>query len=302
LKLVETGARPEDILAMESQVRQAESGLEVARSMSLSKSWEQDIDMAQARYDQAKAGLDASKAIEKAKSWEAEIAASEAAVKQAETALELAKEALGYATITAPISGTVSKRNLDTGSMANPAMPLFTIVNVNNVKAIVDVPEASLHRIPKEGRVTISAVGLSAPMSGRITLISPVIKPVSRTASLEISIDNSSRRLRPGSFARVNITLNAKENVTLIRRSAIVEGNNGNEGSYVFVLENDRSVKRKIETGIVKSDVVEVLSGLQVGEKVIISGQNQLKDGDRVKASNNLSQTSKINEEICGQV
>jgi len=173
-KLVETGARAEDIQAMELQIKAAESGLAIARSMSESKSWEQDIEMAQSGYNQAKAGVEATKALVEAKSWEAEIAGAEAGVKQAETGLELAKEALSYATVTAPISGTISQRNLDTGGMANPAMPIFTIVSANNVKAVIEAPEQSLVRMSKENKAKITAAGLSEPMEGQITLISPV--------------------------------------------------------------------------------------------------------------------------------
>ncbi len=285
LKLVETGAREEDIRAMELQVKQAESGLEVAKVMAETRSWEQDIQTAEAHYNQAKAGLDTAMALVKAKSWEAEIAGAEAAVKQAETALELAKEALSYAEITAPISGTISKRNLDVGGMANPAFPIFTIVSMNNVKAIVDVSEANLYRISPSSKVNVSVAGLTESMAGQITLISPIIKPGSRTAEVEISIDNSSRKLKPGAFARVDIVLDTHDNVLLVRRSAILEDKTSSNSTikYVYVLEDNKSVRKNIETGITQGDVAEVLSGLKPGENVIVSGQNQIKDGEKVK-------------------
>ncbi|MGQ9607742.1 MAG: efflux RND transporter periplasmic adaptor subunit [bacterium] len=290
LKLVETGAREEDIRAMELQVKQAESGLEVAKVMAETRSWEQDIQTAEAHFNQAKAGLETAKALEKAKSWEAEIASAEAAVKQAETALELAKEALSYATITAPISGTISKRSLDVGSMANPAIPLFTIVNVKNVKAIVDITEANLYRISPSSKVSVSVAGLPDWLTGQITLISPIIKPGSRTAEVEISIDNSSQKIKPGAFARVDIILDTHYNVFLVRRSAILEDkiNSNSTIKYVYVLEGNKSVRKNIETGIIQSDIAEVLSGLNRGENVIVSGQNQIKDGEKVKLASIL--------------
>lgn len=288
LKLVETGARPEDILAMESQVRQAEAGLELIRKTVQTKSWEQDIRMAQARYDQAKAVLDTAVAMERAKSWEAEIAAAEANVKQAETALELSKEALGYATITAPIDGIVSKREFDAGNMANPAMPLFTIVNMNTVKVIVEVPESSLHKVSRNSKIKIYAAGVDEPIEGQISLISPVIKQASRTASMEILIDNSKGLLKPGSFVKVNIVTDFKENTLLVRRSAVLEDKENTEDKYVFVVENDKSFKKKVKTGIANGDMVEVIDGLRSGEKVIVSGQNQVKDGTNVKITNNI--------------
>ncbi len=279
LKLVETGAREEDIKAMELQVKSAESGLALARSLWATKSWEKDISLAQSHYNQAKAGYDAAKALEKAKSWEAEIASAEAGVKQAETALALAKEALSYATITAPISGTISKRNYDVGSMANPAMPMFTIVNMNNVKAVIDVPEANLKDISYGTKALISSATFSKPITGQVTLISPVVKPTSRTASVEISIDNTDHRLKPGTFARINIPLAVKNDAIIINRSSVIEErNNSGITRYVYVVIGDRAVRRNVEIGIESSDKLEVISGLQPNDKVIVSGQNLIKD------------------------
>lgn len=287
LKLVEIGARPEDIQAMELQIKAAESGLTIAKSMSDSKSWEQDIEMAKSRYDQAKAMLDSAKSLVIAKSWEAEIAGSEAGVKQAETGLALAKEALSYATVTAPISGTVSKRNLDTGGMANPAMPMFTIVSMNIVKAIVEVPEANLSELPLNGNISIAVTGITEPVTGQITLVSPVVKPTSRTATVEITIDNSSHKLKPGAFARVNIPLKVNNNVVLVGRSAIIDDKESKElgSKYAFIVDKDKIIKRKVEIGIAQGDTIEVVSGIQAGEKVVIAGQNLIKDGEIVKVS-----------------
>jgi RND family efflux transporter MFP subunit len=287
LKLVEIGARPEDIQAMELQIKAAESGLTIAKSMSDSKSWEQDIEMTKSRYDQAKAMLDSAKSLVSAKSWEAEIAGAEAGVKQATTGLALAKEALSYATVTAPISGTVSKRNLDTGGMANPAMPMFTIVSMNIVKAIVEVPEANLSGLPLNGNISITVTGITEPVKGQITLVSPVVKPASRTATVEITIDNSSRKLKPGAFAKVNIPLKINNNVVLVGRSAIIDDRESKElgSKYAFIVDKDKIIKRKVEIGIAQGDTIEVVSGIQAGEKVVTAGQNLVKDGEIVKVS-----------------
>ena len=287
LKLVEIGARPEDIQAMELQIKAAESGLTIAKSMSDSKSWEQDIEMTKSRYDQAKAMLDSAKSLVGAKSWEAEIAGAEAGVKQADTGLALAKEALSYATVTAPISGTVSKRNLDTGGMANPAMPMFTIVSMNIVKAIVEVPEANLSGLPLNGNISVTVTGITEPVKGQITLVSPVVKPASRTATVEITIDNSSHKLKPGAFAKVNIPLKINNNVVLVGRSAIIDDRESKElgSKYAFIVDKDKIIKRKVEVGIAQGDTIEVVSGIQVGEKVVTAGQNLVKDGEIVKVS-----------------
>ena len=285
LILVETGARAEDILAVESQVKQAESGLELARSMAETRSWEKDIEMARAGRNQAKAMLEAAKALEKAKSWEAEITAAETGLKQAQAALDMAGEMLSNATITAPIGGIVAKRFMDEGAMAAPAAPLFIIVDMDKVKAVVDVTEANLARVSLDDTADISVAALPGEkIKGQVAMVSPTVNPMSRTTAVEIVIDNPSHRLKPGMFANVTIPMDIHENAVVIPRSTVIEDRISHK-NYVFVVNNDTSVRREIEIGIARSDRVEVLSGVDAGEKMVVSGQRYLKDGERVKVA-----------------
>jgi RND family efflux transporter MFP subunit len=287
LKLVETGAREEDILAMESQVKQAEAGLELARSMAETRSWEKDIEMAQAGYNQAKAALEATQALENAKSWEAEITGARTGLEQAQTALELAKEMLSNATITAPISGIISKRFMDEGSMASPATPLFTVVAIDKVKAVVDVPEANINKVSPSKKASVSVGAYKEPFDGKITLISPTLKAMSRTTTVEITIDNPSHKLKPGMFARVTIPVEVQEEAILVRRSAVIEDKESGS-KHLFVVNGNVAKMREIQAGIVRSDFIEVLSGVKPGEKVVVSGQNYLEDGEQVNVVKGL--------------
>lgn len=283
LKLVETGARKEDILAVEAQVKQAEAALELSRSMTETRSWEKDIEMAQAGYNRAKAALETAQAMEKARSWEAEITAAETGLKQVQAALELAKEMLSNATITAPISGIVSRRFLDEGAMAVPAAPLFTIVNMDQVKAVVDVTEANISKVSSDKTAYVSVDSLQGErIEGQITMVSPTVEPISRTASVEITVDNASHKLKPGMFARVSIPVETHEDAIVVGRSVVVEDRISG-GKYLFVVSGNTSSKREVTMGIARSDRVEILSGVQVGEKVVVSGQHFLKDGERVQ-------------------
>jgi len=283
LKLVETGARDEDILAVESQVRQAEAGLELAKSMAETRSWEKDIEMAQAGYNQAKAGLEAAKALEKARSWEAEITAARTGLKQAQAGRDLAQEMLSNATITAPISGVVSKRFMDKGAMAAPAAPLFIIVDMDKVKAVVDVTEASIARVSPDGTAYVSVEAFPGEqIAGKITMISPTINAMTRTASVEIAIDNPSHKLKPGMFANVTIPIDVHENTIVVRRSAVIEDRISGK-RHLFVINNNTTVRREVEAGITGSDKIEILSGVSAGEKIAVSGQHYLRDGEQVK-------------------
>jgi RND family efflux transporter MFP subunit len=269
-------------------VKQAEAALVLARSTAETRSWEQDIEMAQAGYNQAKAGLETAKALENAKSWEAEITAAETGLKQAEAALELAKEMLSNATITAPISGIIADRFMDEGSMAAPGVPLFNVVNMDQVKAVIDVTEANINKISSIKTAYVSVEALPGEViEGQITMISPTVKPMSRTISVEIAIDNAEYKIKPGMFAKVYIPVEVHENAVVVGRSAIVDDRISG-GKYVFVVNNGTSNRRQIETGITRSDRVEILSGIQTGEKVVVSGQHFLEDGEKVQIAKTL--------------
>jgi len=206
LKLLDEGAREEDIQAVEAQVKQAEAALELAQKMADTKSWEKDIAMANAQVNQAEAALETAMALKKAKSWETEIIGAETSVEQAQVALELAEKKLSDTFITATISGIVSMRNVDQGDMASQQNPLFQIVDMDVVKAKVSITEADLYKIQVGDEAEVFVDALSEPVKGTVTLISPIIDKMSRTATVEITVDNEDYKLRPGMFARAKLS------------------------------------------------------------------------------------------------
>jgi multidrug resistance efflux pump len=205
LNLVNDGAQEEDIEAVEAQIRQAEAGLVLVRKLEETKNWEKDIAMAEALVSQAEANLKLATAAQESKSWEADITKAEMGVEQANIALELAEKQLSYATITAPISGIISRRDIDLGGMASQQLPIFEIVDMDVVKAKVSVVEANFYRVKLGDVATVSIDALQQSAKGKVTLISPIIDKMTHTATIEINIDNKDYKLKPGMFARVKI-------------------------------------------------------------------------------------------------
>lgn len=286
LALIQNGAREEDIQAMEAQVAQAEAALKLAYAQADTKTWEKDRALAQSQVEAAQATLKAAEALAAAKSWEAEIMAAETTVEQAKIALDLAQERLGDATITAPIAGILSMRHLDLGGLASPAAPIFEIVDMDTVKATVSVIEADLSRLdPENQRAQIEVDALPQPVTGTISLISPTLNQASRSAKVEIAIDNADLRLKPGMFAKVKIPVEIREDAILLPRSAIIE-DSIKKTRTVFVVAGGRSNRRQIEMGLVEGSRVEITSGLSEGEQVVIAGQHTLKDGEEVTVMN----------------
>ena len=280
--LIQNGAREEDIQAMEAQVAQAEAALKLAYAQADTKTWEKDKALAQSQVEGARATLEAAEALAAAKSWEAEIIAAETTMQQAKVALDLAQERLGDATITAPIAGILSMRYLDLGGLAAPTAPIFEIVDLDTVKATVSVIEADLSKLkPESQEAWIEVDALTQPVTGMISLISPVLDRASRSAKVEIVIDNAALRLKPGMFAKVRVPVEIHTDAILLPRSAIIEDNIKN-AQTVFVVADGRSKRRQIQVGLTEGSRVEITSGLSEGEQVVIAGQHTLKDDEEV--------------------
>lgn len=281
IRLIENGARAEDIRSLEAQVRQAEASLKVARTQMATRTWEKDIALAEAQVKKAESNLSTAKDLETARSWEAEILTAEAAMKQAEAASRLAQERLADATITAPISGIVATRHLDLGGTASLTAPLFEIVEMETVKAVFSVIESDLGKLKPHAQASIRVDALEKPVMGEISLISPTLDSSSRTAKIQIQVDNPSMNLKPGMFARATIPVEVHEGAVLIPRSSVLEDVNRGLRS-VFVVVEGVSKRRTIEIGLSQGGEVEVTQGLVEGDAVIVAGQHALTDGESV--------------------
>lgn len=280
MTLIEKGAREEDIEAMKSQVKRAEAALDLARAQAKTKSWEKDIALAESQAKAASAALRSAEVLEVAKSWETEITHARTAADQARAALDLARRVVADATIAAPITGVISRRYLDRGAKALPGVPIFEIVHVETVKAVVSVLESDVSKVKLKGKAWIQVGALSEPVSGEVSLISPILELAKRSVKVEITIDNRGMDLRPGMFAKVTIPVEVHNNV-VVPLSTIIEDNPTDKGT-VFVVADGKSNRRKVDLGLSRGNVIEVTSGLVEGEFVVTAGQHSLQDGQDV--------------------
>ena len=285
LQLIENGAREEDIKSMEAQVEQAKAALRLAQAQVSTKTWEKDIALVQSQVETAQAGVTSAQALENAKSWQAEIIAAKTADTQASIALKLAQKRLRDATIEAPIDGVISQRFLDLGGMAMPTAPLFEIVDIDSVKATADVIEGQLSQLTMNQQASIYIDGINTPLSGTITYISPTLQPIQRTAKIEFHIDNPEGMLKPGMFAKVTVPVKIHRDTILVPRTSLIE-DAVTKMQNVFVVEAGVSQRRPVEVGLARGGEVEILTGLNEGESVVIAGQHSLKVGDSVLVVN----------------
>lgn len=280
LKMVKEGARKEDIQAVEAQVKQAEAGLKLAKQTVETKSWKKDIARAKAQVKQASAALETAEALKEAESWKADITNAETAVERAQVALELAQKKLADATITAPISGIVSQRNVDLGDMVSPKAPAFEVVSMDVVKAMVSVIESDLYKISVGDEAMVNVDALSEPVKGEVTKISPTLDKKTRNADVEITVQNPEHKLRPGMFAEADV-ITEKHTSLLVPTDAVFEEDGEH---HLYVVNNGKATLTPVQVGVKNEDKVEIINGVKRGDTVIVSGQIGLPDGAKVQA------------------
>ena len=219
--------------------------------------------------------------------------ATQALVEQSEAALIQAQSQLNDANITAPISGIIGVRNYEQGDMATGPLPLVTIVQMERVKVEIRVPEQDMGQLKVGLCASISV--LSYPdeiFSGTINKISPVLDPLTRMGKIEILVDNSDKRLKPGMYAEVKICVNTLEDVLVIPKYAIIENTelkriNGEDiaviNSQVFVTQQDVAYLRDIDIKYTNGTVAVISAGVTEGENIVVVGQQSLKDSAAIK-------------------
>lgn len=285
LSLVKEGAREEDIRAAEAQLKQAKASRDLASAAVDTEDWEKQIALAEAQVRGAEANLRSTQTLVDMKTWEHDIAAVQAQFDQAQEQLHLAQKNLADATMTSPINGIVVTRGGDLGDYAYAAgspngAPLFTIVDMDVVKAVFKVPEADLSKIGKGRPVLVSTASGQTDIVGKINFISPIVNPDDRTVTVKAEIPNPNYQLLPGMFVEVTVKNSAAADALLLPRRAVFEVADGN--GYVFVAESGKARKQTVEIGTVWGEQVEVRGGLIDSAAVIVNGHRLLQDGDLI--------------------
>ncbi len=212
-----------------------------------------------------------------------------AQVVQAEAALASAKSHFSDATVTAPISGIIGKRYYENGDMANPAVPLVMIVKTERVKIKFNLTEQDLGKLAvgQTARIHVKAFP-DQVFEGKVQKISPILDPSTRMAEVEVLVDNEKGVLKPGMYAEVEVITGIIDNVIVVPRFAVIENTSLEKvdgvdqvikNYYVFVVENDVAYQKKLDVTYVNHNWLAVKSGISVGDKLVVTGQNNLREG-----------------------
>jgi RND family efflux transporter MFP subunit len=248
--------------------------------------------------DKARPGLIAQQELDDAtakdRSSQAQVDAATSALAAARQQLEVAKadeehySALSnYARITAPYDGVVTWRFSDTGSLVQAGtsntsgLPVVTVAQVNVLRLRIPVPEslASKVRIGDSADVHVQATG--EHFTGKVERFTDSLDTSTRTMQVEIDVPNPNYHLQPGMYADVRLSANSRPNVLTVPIQAIQRGENK---TTVLVLDPQNRVQsREVEAGVESSNNVEILGGLNEGERVIVGNLGSYQPGELVK-------------------
>lgn len=222
------------------------------------------------------------------------------------SAADLARLRVDHAAIKAPIGGVVAERLIKPGNMVTANQPVFRITDFDPLWAVLHVPEKELARLRAGQAAVIMADALPGKaFDGTVLRISPTVAGGSGTFKATIEVRDDSRTLKPGMFTRVSIVHDVHSNVLLVPKDAVLTED---VETSVFVIEeraappptetkDDKkadvpatpagpylaAVKRPVTLGYINTTHVEIVGGVQQGDRVVTTGIGSLKDGARIK-------------------
>ncbi len=180
-----------------------------------------------------------------------------------------------------PVTGIVTARNYDNGDMYSGQSPILTVMQVNPVVTRINVTETYFSKVKKGMAVDVKLdVYPDEVFTGKVKLVYPTIDERSRTFPVEIEMSNPGMKIRPGMFARVGINFGQVQRVVIPDRSIVKIPGTGTR--YVYTYKDGKVSFKPIELGRRMGTEYELISGVDNGEQVVITGQSKLNDGMEV--------------------
>lgn len=236
------------------------------------------LTQAQTQYGILQRNLDALQKV--SRSTQIETATGQ--LRQAEGQYDQAKATLAYSEIRSPIDGYVTDRPIYSGEMAAAGAPILTVMDTSVLIAKAHLPQSKVQGLTLDAPAQVVVPGISNPVTGKVTLISPALDPGSTTVEVWVGLDNKSNLLKPGTAVQVDITARTIPDALLVPAAAVVEDAGG--GSHLMVIGPDSVAhRREVKIGVQQDGDVQILSGIQLGDQVITVGAYALEDGTKVR-------------------
>jgi membrane fusion protein (multidrug efflux system) len=217
-------------------------------------------------------------------------AATALAVSQA--TLQEVRARLERAQIYAPAGGVLNDLPVEQGEYVQTGNPVAQIVQTNIVKVAVSIPEQDVAYFSPGQTVEVLADIKGQPRSfqGMVTFLSSVADPRTRSTRMEITLANPNRILHSGQIVRARLTRRILDDAILIPLQSVIPME---DGYTVYVVESSKAERRPVELGIIRGDRVQILKGLQAGDRLIVAGHRFVAPGQDVQVIPQASEEGK---------
>lgn len=216
------------------------------------------------------------------------------ALEQANAMLNQAKEQYENSFIKAPFNGVAASVNFEENQMVPAGMPVVQIVGTNGMKAKLHVTGTEIHLIKPGQKVRVNFPAVpNSEYKGIVTILNQAVDQISKTLEVEVNVTNPDARLKSGMFGEFLIETESIENSVVVPELALIpqteikiDRETGLQRTikkfYLYVIENKKAIMKEVTTGIANNGQIEITNGLNVGDSVIVVGQNIVKEGQTV--------------------
>lgn len=183
--------------------------------------------------------------------------------------------------ILAPTAGVLNDLLVEEGEYVDPGNPVAQVVDTDTVKVVVEIPERDIafFSVCDKVKVFANTKGQTESLEGMVTFISELADSKTRTTRMEIILDNKQRLLRSGQIVQVRLTRRILKDAVLVPLLAVIPME---DGKAVYVVNSSQAKRRQVGLGIIRGDQVQITSGLEPGDKLIIAGHRFVAPGQKV--------------------
>jgi HlyD family secretion protein len=293
LRATTSSAVPEQVLKAQTDLDAAREGLDAAKKLLESRQQlfkdgalaRKQVDEAQVAFTQARGQFEtAQQRVQALQSVAKEelLKTAAAQVDAAKGHYDNAQAQVEYAAVRSPISGVITDRPVYPGEMVNPGSPLVTVMDVSKVVARVNLGQDQAKNIKVGAEATVTPADGGELVPGKVTIVSPATDVNSSTIQVWVEADNADGHLRAGESVHVSITAATVDGATLIPTAAVLPND---EGETIVLIVDDKNIahEKVVQVGLREPDMVQIIAGLDVGQRVVSSGGLGLEDKSKVR-------------------
>lgn len=289
----EAAAVPEQVTKAETDAQAAQQQLDAAKKLLDNREQlfregalaRKLVDDAQVAYAQAEAQSETAQQhlkVLQGVSKDEQIKGAAAQVEAAKGQYESAEAQVSYSEIRSPITGVVTDRPLYAGEMANAGSPIVTVMDTSSVVARINMGQDQAKDIRVGDAATLTPTDGGEPLDGTVTVVSPAVDPNSTTVQVWVTAANPGERVRAGASVHVEIVAATIDGATLMPASAVLPSD---EGGTIAMTVDDKGVahEHKVQIGVREPELVQVVAGLEPGDRVVTVGGLGLEDKAKVR-------------------